>query len=265
MTRLTTWLVQTALPPLVLFALVLLAWQGIVTWFEIKPFLLPGPLGVAATIRDSAGRLTQALLFTGAAALCGFGLSLLVGTLVAFAFSQSRILRTSWYPYAIFLQTVPVVAVAPLIVLWLGYGFQSVVVVAFILSLFPIITNATAGLLTIDPDLVDLFRLNNASRWQVLWKLRFPNAVPAICVGAKTSSGLAVVGAIVGEFFAGYGTKQFGLGYLIRAATDGFQSDALFAAVLMSTLLGIAIFGVVTLTGAAILARWYDGPVEHRR
>ena len=253
------------LPPLGLFLIVVLIWQAAVTGLAIKPFLLPGPLAVAATIRDSWEKLLQAVIFTGSASLAGFGLSLVTGTLVALAFSQSRILRVSAYPYAIFLQTVPVVAIAPLIVLWLGYGFQSVVIVAFILSIFPIITNTTTGLLAVDPDLVDLFRLNNASRWQVLWKLRFPGAIPALCAGARIASGLAVVGAIVGEFFAGYGTERFGLGYLIQASSNNLRSDELFAAVLLSTLLGISIFGAVSAAGAAILSRWYDAPVDHRR
>ena len=145
------------------------------------------------------------------------------------------------------------------------HGFQSVVLVAFILSLFPILSNGTQGLLDIDPDLLDLFRLNNSSRWQVLVKLRFPSAVPAILAGARTASGLSVVGSIVGEFFVGYGKKEFGLGYLIFATNGQSQLDRLFAAVLTSTLFGIAIFALVNLISVTILSNWYDGPVEHRR
>jgi NitT/TauT family transport system permease protein len=137
--------------------------------------------------------------------------------------------------------------------------------VAFILSLFPILSNGTQGLLDIDPDLLDFFRLNNATRWQVLMKLRFPNSIPRIIAGARTSSGLAIVGAIVGEFFVGYGTKQFGLGYLIYSTNAQSQLDRLFAAVFTSTFFGIAIFGLVNLISATILRNWYDGPVEHQR
>ena len=215
-------------------------------------------------VNDSA-LLSRAVVYTGSAALCGFGSSLVIGTLIAFVFAQSRMIRSSGYPYFIFLQTVPIVAIAPLIVRWCGNGFQSVVLVAFILSLFPILSNGTQGLLEIDPDLLDLFRLNNASRLQMLFKLRFPNAVPGILAGARTSSGLAVVGAIVGEFFVGYGSKRFGLGYLINTTNDQLQIDRLFAAVLTSTLFGIAIFSLVNLISVTILRRWYDGPVEHRR
>ncbi len=264
MKRLGQWLLQSALPPLLLFAIVASIWHWTVVVYDIKPYLLPSPVAVGRALIRDVPLLSSAVVYTGAAALLGFGSSLIIGTAIAFAFSQSRILRSSGYPYFIFLQTVPIVAIAPLIVRWCGHGFQSVVLVAFILSLFPILSNATQGLLEIDPDLLDLFRLNNASRWQMLIKLRFPSAIPSILAGARTASGLAVVGAIVGEFFVGYGSKRYGLGYLINTTNDQLQIDRLFATVLTSTLFGIAIFALVNLASATILSRWYDGPVEHR-
>ncbi len=153
---------------------------------------------------------------TAAAALLGLAASLVVGMLVAVAFSQSAIVRRSVYPYAIFLQTVPSVALAPLVIVWFGLGFRSVVIVAFIISLFPIITNATTGLLDLDHNLLELFTMASASRSQVLLKLRLPNSIPYLIAGAKISCGLSVIGApIVGEFMAGIGDGSFGLGYLI--------------------------------------------------
>ena len=258
-------LVESILPPLVVFGIVVGLWQACILGFQVKPYLLPSPLAVIQAYWQDASLLARAVVYTGSAALLGFVISLVVGTLIAFAFSQSRILRASGYPYFIFLQTVPIVAIAPLIVRWFGYGFQSVVLVSFLLSLFPILSNGTQGLLDIDPNLLDLFRLNNATRWQVLVKLRFPNAVPGLLAGARTSSGMAVVGSIVGEFFVGYGSKQFGLGYLIYSTNGQSQLDRLFAAVLTSTLFGIAIFALVNLISATILRGWYDGPVEHQR
>lgn len=264
MKRLCSQVPSTALPPVVLFAVIVTVWQWFVVAYNVKPFLLPSPLAVGSVLQREATLFGGAVVYTGAAALLGFGASLVIGTLIAFAFSQSRMLRVAGYPHFIFLQTVPIVAIAPLIVRWCGHGFPSVVLVAGILSLFPILANATQGLLEIDPDLLDLFRLNNASRWQMLVKLRFPNAVPSICAGARTASGLAVVGAIVGEFFVGYSAKTFGLGYLIQMTNAQSQMDRLFAAVLVSTLFGVAIFSLVNLASATILSRWYDGPVEHR-
>ena len=257
-------LVDQVLPPVLLFLVVVAAWHLSVVAWKIKPVLLPGPLLVARAIGRDFEKLLQAAGYTGAAAGMGFLSSLTVGTLIAFAFSQSRWIRNSGYPYAIFLQTVPIVAIAPLIVVWSGYGFHSVVLTAFIISLFPIIASGTAGLMGIDPDLLDYFRLNNASRWQVLWKLRLPSAVPALCTGAKTACGLSVVGAIVGEFFVGYVGKKHGLGYLIQLTSGQTKMAELFSAVLASTLLGVAIFSLVSLITAIILRRWYDAPVEHR-
>ena len=263
--KMSAWLAINVLPPLVLFSIIAAIWQASVVGFRLKPYVLPSPIAVGQALFHDAPLLGRAVIYTGSAALCGFFASLIVGTLIAFVFSQSRMIRSSGYPYFIFLQTVPIVAIAPLIVRWCGNGFQSVVLVAAILSLFPILSNGTQGLLDIDPDLLDLFRLNNASRWQTLIKLRFPSAVPGLLAGARTSSGLAVVGAIVGEYFVGYGSKRFGLGYLINVTNDHLQIDRLFAAVLTSTLFGIAIFGFVNLISVTILKRWYAGPVEHRR
>lgn len=259
------WLIEAVVPPLLLLCLLLLIWHWCVIAWQIKPYLLPSPAAVGRSLWNDAPVLRRAVWYTGSAAFLGFSASLVLGTLIAFVFAQSRWLRSAGYPYFVFLQTVPIVAIAPLIVRWCGNGFQSVVLVAGILSLFPILTNATQGLLEIDPDLSDLFRLNNASRWQVLTRLRLPSAVPSLCVGARTSSGLSVVGSIVGEFFVGQSTRHFGLGYVIEVTNSNAQLDRLFAAVLTSTLFGILIFALVNLVSASILARWSIGPVEHRR
>ncbi|MEW4530939.1 ABC transporter permease [Maioricimonas sp. JC845] len=250
-------LAQVALPPLLLLAIVLGIWQGLTVALEIEPYLLPGPLDVLQAGWSDAGLFLQAGLRTGTAAVGGFLASLVVGCLTACLFAQSVWIRRSCYPYAIFLQTVPIVAIAPLIVVWCGYGMQSVILVSFIVSLFPIITSATTGLLAVDPDLLDLFHLYDAGRMTVLRKLRLPGAVPYIISGARTSSGLAVIGAIVGEFFTGYGSSGYGLGYLIMQSSTLLKTDRLFAAVFVSTLLGLAVFGAVSAIGAGILRRWY--------
>ena len=208
-------------------------------------------------IRDFP-KFASATGVTALAATCGFVASLITGTCIACLFSQSRAIRVSCYPYAIFLQTVPIVAIAPLIITWFGSGLKSVTIVAFIISLFPIITNATTGMLSVDHDLLDLFRLHRATRLQTWIKLRFPNAVPHILTGARTSSGLAVIGAIVGEFFAGHGTDHYGLGYLILQTSSQLKTAALFTCVIASTLLGVSIFGTMNLLDTAIKRRWFD-------
>lgn len=254
-------LIRKAAPPAVLLAAIVVVWHVAAVAFEIQSLLLPKPARVLSAAYNEFANIAGATWTTATAAVCAFALSLIAGVLIGFAFSQSRVIRTSCYPYAIFLQTVPIIAIAPLIITWFGYGSQSVVIVAFIISLFPIITNATTGMLSVDPDLLDLFRLNDATRLQVLWKLRLPNSVPYIITGAKTSSGLAVIGAIVGEFFAGT-NRSLGLGYLIRLKSEQMKTDGLFASVFASTLLGVIIFGSVSLVGSAILHRWYDQPAD---
>jgi NitT/TauT family transport system permease protein len=253
------WWLRFALPPITLLTAVLFAWDAAVRVFGLPNYYLPRPHRVWLSAYEHAGELAQATAMTAAAALAGFALSVIIGFAVALLFSQSRVVQRSMYPYAIFLQTVPIVAIAPLVILWFGNGFQSVVIVAFVISVFPIITNATTGLTTVNRTLVELFEMYDASRWQVLWKLRVPSSVTYLVTGAKISCGLAVIGAIVGEHFAGYGTQSFGLGYLIFQAAGLLQTDYQFAAVLCSTLLGIVIFGGVNLIGATILARWQTG------
>jgi len=245
------------LPPIALFLFVVLAWQLAVQFGRIESYLLPSPVAVGRAAWAKRTQLCGALGLTAAGALCGFAASLVVGTLIAISFSFSRLIKAGCYPYAVFLQTVPIVAIAPLIVVWFDYGFQSVALIAFIISLFPIITNATTGLTNVDRDLVDLFELQNAGRWQVLFKLRLPSAVPYLVTGARISSGMAVIGAIVGEFFTGYGATRYGLGYLIMQATNLLKTDELFAAVIASTALGMAVFTIVNIVGATVLSRWY--------
>ncbi|MBA3313732.1 MAG: ABC transporter permease [Planctomycetota bacterium] len=251
-------LAKTSLPPIAALLLVVAAWQACERMFDPPKYLLPSPLEVVSAILKDPGKLVRATWRTAIAAVAALAISIVAGTLTGLLFSQSALLRRSLYPYAIFLQTVPIIAVAPLIVLWLGYGTASIVTVAVIISLFPVITAATAGLTHLDPLLVDFFTLHHASRWQTLWKLRLPTAVPSIITGAKTSSGLAVIGAIVGEFFTGYGTNDYGLGFLIRVTADQSRTAELFAAVLASTALGVMIFAAVSSAGAVILNRWYD-------
>jgi NitT/TauT family transport system permease protein len=250
--RVATWVG----PPVGLFLAVLLCWQLGTTLFKVPAYLFPSPGQVYQAAVEHRQELTQAVFITGSAASLGFIGSLLAGFVVSLAFSQSPLIRRSCYPYAIFLQTVPIVAIAPLIINWFGFGFRSVVIVSFIIGLFPIITNATTGMLAVDQRFLELFQIYNASRWQILWKLRVPNCVPFLVAGAKTSSGLSVIGAIVGEFFVGFGSDSHGLGYYITLASGQLKTDVLFAAVLTCTLLGLTVFVLVNVVSLVVLRRW---------
>lgn len=230
--------------------------EVIVQYFQIPRFVVPAPSEICQTLFRQRAILWTSTLYTSQAALSGFALSLIAGTMLGLVFSELSWVRIATFPYFIFLQTVPIVAIAPVVVGWFGYGFASVVAVSFLISLFPILNGATRGLMTPPPELVELFRLYRGTRWQTLWKLRLPNAVPGICTAAGTATGLAVVGAVVGEFFVGYRGSRHGLGYMIMVTTDQLQTAGLFAAVLCSTTLGLIMFGLVQLATRTVLRRW---------
>jgi len=242
-------------PPLATLAVFLVLWEFLVRWLAIPSFLVPSPLAVAATAWSSRAELVPAALVTLAGAASGFAVSLVLGTLGAVLFAQARWIRASLYPWAIFLQTVPIVAIAPLIVLWSGPGFASIVLVSFLLSVFPILSNGVEGLTRIEPQYLELFRLCKASRLQELLFLRLPHSVPFLVAGAKVSAGLTVIGAIVGEFFAGYGVTTPGLGYLVQLTAAQMKTELLFASVAASTILGLLVFLLVDTVATLLLRR----------
>jgi NitT/TauT family transport system permease protein len=257
MNRARTGLLYQCVPPVLLLAVVLALWQLLVTWYHVPAFVLPSPMQVAQRGWEQRESLLSATGHTAAAALGGFAMSLVLGVLIAILFSQSKMLRAAMIPYAIFFQTVPIVAIAPLLIKWISDDYFRVAVVALVISIFPIITAATTGLIRVDPSLGELFTLYRASRWQRLWNLQLPSAVPYLITGAKTACGLAVVGAIVGEFYAGAQSDAFGLGYLIPQAVGQLKTDLLLAAIVCSTLLGVATFALVSWIGSAVLTKWY--------
>ncbi len=251
-----SWLKTTLLTCLV-FASLLATWQLMIIIFTIHPIVLPSPMRVALAGWQERNALAMGFAVTGAAAVLGLSTSVLVGTCVAILFSQSRWIRSAFYPYVIFLQTVPIVAIAPLLITWFGYGFRTVVMVATIISIFPVISNVTAGLLSVDENLKDLFRLSRASRWQTLFKLRIPFAISHLILGTRVSAGLAVIGAIIGEFFVGNGATGYaGLGTLMTGWQNLARTDALMAVVLTSTLLGLAMIVSVNTVARVVLWRW---------
>jgi NitT/TauT family transport system permease protein len=246
--------VATTLLTLLLF---LALWQLAVVVFHIHPIVLPAPTRVAVVAIEEHRTLLRAFANTALASLCGLGTSVVLGSLIAIAFSQSQLLRRALYPYVVFLQTVPIVAIAPLLITWSGYHWRTVVLVSVIISLFPIVSNVTAGLISVDQNLRDLFRLNRATPAQTLFKLHIPFAVSHLLLGSRVSAGLAVIGAIVGEFFVGSsGIQSAGLGTIMTSWQNQARTDALIAAVMTSTLLGLLILGLVNFVGRTLLRRW---------
>ena len=244
-------------PPLVALGVLVLLWEGLTRGLGIAPWLLPPPSAIARAGAREAGTLWSATLVTGGTALIGFGLSAVGGVLIAILLASSRLLERALYPYTLFLQTVPIVAIAPLLVLWFGPGTRAVSVSSFIVSLFPVIANTLNGLRSVEPALRDLFRLYGARRLATLWKLELPAALPQLVTGLRVASGLAVIGAIVGEFVAGFSEEGAGLGILVLTAYKQLRTDLLFAAVLAASGLGLVLFGAVNLMGARLLKRWH--------
>lgn len=255
------WL-RSAGPPILVFIVFVVAWQVVCRAMQIPRFLLPAPTDVVEAWIENRDSLLGALLSTFVSALIGFGLAIIIGISVALLMSQSKLVERSIFPYAVLLQTIPIVAIAPLIVIWFGAGMPAVVCIAFLIALFPIITNTAAGLTSTDHNLVAMFELYNASWWQRTVKLKFPAALPYIMTGLRISSGLAVIGAIVGEFIAGIGGLRGGIGYVITAAAAQIKMPYLFAAALTSSILGIVIFILVSMISARFLRHWHESAIR---
>lgn len=240
------------LPPLAPLLALTLSAELAVRAGWVQAYLLPAPSQVLGSLQRDRAELVAALASTALGAALGLALSIVMGGAVAVAMSTSRFVERSLYPYAIFFQTVPIIAVAPLLVIWFGYGRPTVVASAFIVSIFPVIANTLTGLRSTDPALVDLFRLCRASRWATLTKLQLPGAMPSVFTGLRIAAGLAVIGAIVGEFIAGTG-----LGDVVDAARTQQRTDKVFAAILLASLLGLAMFLLINAAAHLVLRRWH--------
>lgn len=247
------------LAPGMVFLGVILVWQLAVQWFEIHKVVLPPPGDVLRAFIDERSVLLRGAWITLQAAATGLLASGVIGFFVAVVFSLSSWVRNSCYPYVIFLQTVPIVAIAPLLILWFGNEFRTVVLVAAIISIFPVISNVTSGLLSVNENFRDLFRLQSASTFQILFKLRIPAAIPQLILGLRISCGLAVIGAIIGEFFVGDRGAYEGLGTIITARQANLRTASMIAAVIACTLLGILLLLVVQTLNKTIFRRWTHG------
>lgn len=248
----TRRLLHALLPPLVPLLAVTLSAELAVRAGWIAPYLLPAPSSVLATLVRDADDLLGAAGRTSLAAVAGFALSALCGLLIAMLLVSSRRVQRALYPYAVFFQTVPIIAIAPLLVIWFGLGTPTVIASAFIASIFPVIANALTGLLSTDPALRDLFRLYGASPIDSMVKLRLPSALPSILTGLRVAAGLAVIGAVVGEFVGGGG-----LGSVVETAKTQQRTDKVFAAVLLASLLGLVLFAAVNLVSRFTLRHWH--------
>jgi NitT/TauT family transport system permease protein len=250
------------LAPLALGLLVLAGWQAACTAWDVPVYLVPAPSVIAQTLWAQGPALLGALAVTLKITLLAFACAVLIGTSFAFLLVQHRVVEASLLPYAILLQVTPVVAIAPLIIIWVKAPTPALVVCATLVALFPIISNTVLGLRSVNPGLLNLFRLNRATRWQTLLRLRIPSALPYFFGGLRISSGLALIGAVVAEFVAGTGGNATGLAYQILQA--GYQLDIplMFAALLLIALAGIALYTTMALLTRWALRGWHDSEVN---
>lgn len=251
------------LVPLLVGAAFLLAWEGLVRASGIKPFVLPAPSVIAESLALNFVSLMGSLWVTLRVTLAAFLLAVVGGVGLAIVFSQSRLVETALFPYAVALQVTPVVSIAPLIIIWVGYDRVevAVLILAWIVAFFPILSNTTLGLRSADHNLRDLFRLYEASRWQVLTELQLPSALPYILAGMKISGGLALIGAVVAEFVAGSGAAT-GLAWRIVEAGNRLDIPRMFAALFLLSTLGICIFFLLTLLEQRLLRHWHESAIR---
>lgn len=245
--------------PLTVGALFLLGWDALVRLNHIPPYVLPGPGLVAETLWRDGPSLLGSLLVTLRITLAALLAAAVFGGALAILFAQSPLLEKSLFPYAVILQVTPIVAIAPLIIIWLKDDvFLSLLVCAWIVAFFPVVANTTLGLNSADRNLVDLFRLYGASRWQTLRYLRMPAALPHFLAGIRISGGLALVGAVVAEFVAGTGGTDTGLASRIIEAGYRLEIPRLFAALLLLALTGILIFVALSWLTRRLIGHWHE-------
>ena len=244
--KLANWrsiLESEAARPILLIAALLVLWELTVRAFHIPPYLIPAPRAVVVQLFEQWSTLWRQSLVTTYATVGGFALSIAFGVPMAVAIAYSRLIESMLYPILVFSQSVPKIAIAPLFVVWFGFGIIPKVIAAFLLGFFPVVVSTVMGLKSVEPEMVDLAQSMKASRLQIFLKIRFPHALPSIFSGLKVSVTLAVVGAVVGEFVG----SNSGIGYVLQIANGNFDLPLMFAALFLLSMIGVLLFVAVDL------------------
>jgi NitT/TauT family transport system permease protein len=252
--------------PALLGIAVLALWEFLVRRYDVPVFVLPAPSAIWPAFTANFASLMGSLWTTLQVTWIAFAIAFVAGLALAIVFAQSRTTETALFPYAVILQVTPVIAIAPLILIWVGYEHveRAAVIIALIVAFFPILSNATLGLRSVDPGLRDLFRLYGTSRWQILWRLQLPGALPYILAGMKISGGLALIGAVVAEFVAGSGTAT-GLAWRVTEAANRLEIAKMFAALGLLSFVGIVNFYALSFLEWLLLHRWHDSAIERNQ
>jgi NitT/TauT family transport system permease protein len=255
-------LLNIALPLLVALAL-LAAWQWAVAHWQVPPYVLPAPTAIVTALADNFGSLMQALASTLLVTIEGFAGAAIAALLLGILFSQSRLVERTLYPYAVILQVTPVVAIAPLILIWVGFERinLALALLAGLIAFFPILANVTLGLKSADRNLLELARLYGASRWQRLARMQLPSALPYLLNGLKTGGVIALIGEVTAEFVAGSGTAT-GLAWRIVESGNRLEIATTFAALALLAVLGVALFAALSLLEWALLRRWHESALR---
>ena len=249
------------LPSLVM-VLSILAWHLYVTIAEVPHYILPGPVLVAQKLVEDWGVLWPAMIATGRLTFLALAMAVLGGVALAVAFTQSKWAEMSFFPYAVILQVTPVVAVAPLIQIYVDSPFVAALLCAWIVAFFPILSNTTIGLKSADSNLQDLFTIYGASRWQRLRYLSAPSALPFFLAGLKIAGGLALIGAVVAEFVIGRAGTGLGLASTLLEASYRFNFGRLYASLILISVMGVAIFAAMSLISHLALFRWHESALK---
>ena len=233
--------------PLLMMVILLVLWDLAIRLFKIPPYLIPAPDKVVGQLYAEWPRLWRESLTTTYATLGGFGLSILFGIPMAMMIAYSRTVESFVYPLLVFSQSIPKIAIAPLFVVWFGFGIIPKIIAAFMLGFFPIVVSTVMGFKSVDADMLDLARSMRASRWQTFIRISLPHALPSIFSGLKVSITLAVVGAVVGEFVG----SNSGIGYVLQIANGNFDLPLMFAALVVLSMIGVVLFVAIDM-----LERW---------
>ena len=246
------------LAPLAVAVALVLGWEIICRALDVAWYLVPKPSEILLSLVRHRTILWGALLVTMRTTVQAFLAASFVGILIASVFVQSRTIEATFFPYAVMLQVTPIVAIAPLVIIWVHDTQLALTICATLVAIFPIIANTTQGLRSVDPGLADYFRMNRASRWQVLWRLLLPSALPYVLAGLRIASGLALIGAVVAEYVAGQSGRNAGLAFQILQA--GWQLDIplMFAALLVLDLAGVVLYVAMAIVTRLALAGWHE-------
>lgn len=250
------------LVPVAMLVLLVVAWQIYVVAANVPHYILPSPTRIAQAFGEDWGMLFKALFVTLQTTFAALAIALVTGVALAILMAQSRWIELALFPYAVILQVTPVVAIAPLILIYTDTTQQALLICAWLVAFFPVLSNTTQGLRSTDHNLLNLFELYGANRWQTLVYLRLPNALPYFLAGLRIAGGLALIAAVVAEFAAGTPGADAGLAFRLIEAQHRLNIPRLFAALVLLSVTGVLIYGATSLLSHLLLRRWHESAIR---